>query len=196
MRRRDFIKVIAGSAVAWPLTTRAQRVGKIAQIGFLGAASASGYARQLEGFRSGLRDLGYIEDTNIVITYRWAEGNYARLPELAAELVHSNVDVIVTHGTPGTLAAKQSTATVPIVIGSVGDPVASGIVTSLAHPGENITGSSWFGPDVESKRVELLKELMPRLSQVAALVNPDNRVTLLDVQAMETAARAINVGLQ
>jgi putative ABC transport system substrate-binding protein len=196
MRRREFITAIAGSAAAWPLTAQAQQTGKIARIGFLGAASASGYARQVEGFRSGLRDLGYIESTNIVITYRWAEGNYARLPELAADLVYSGVDVIVTHGTPGTLAAKQTTATVPIVIASVGDPVASGIVRSLAHPEGNITGSSWFGPEVESKRVELLKETIPRLSQLAALVNPDNRVTQLDLQAMETTARVINVGLQ
>jgi putative tryptophan/tyrosine transport system substrate-binding protein len=196
MRRREFITLLGSAAAAWPVASKAQQARKIARIGFLGAASASSYARQLEGFRSGLRDLGYIEDANIVITYRWAEGNYARLPELAAELIRSDVDVVVTHGTPGTVAAKQATATIPIVIASVGDPVASGIVTGLAHPGENITGSSWFGPDVESKRVELLKEMMPRLGQLAALYNPDNQVTQLDLQAMETTAQKINVGLQ
>jgi hypothetical protein len=100
MRRREFITLVAGGLAVWPLAARAQQSGKVSRIGFLGAASASGYARQVEGFRSGLHELGYIEGINIVIAYRWAEGNYARLPELAAELIRSNVDVIVTHGSP------------------------------------------------------------------------------------------------
>jgi putative ABC transport system substrate-binding protein len=125
---------------------------KVARIGFLGAASASAYARQVEGFRSGLRDLSYIEGSNIVIVYRWAEGKYERIPELAASLVRSNVDLIVTHGTPGTLAARRATTTVPIVVASIGDPIATGVIASVARPGGNITGLSWFGPQLEAKR--------------------------------------------
>ena len=145
MRRRDFIKGIAGSAVtAWPLGARAQQAGKMPRIGFLGLASPSTFASRLEGFRLGLRDFGYVEGTSITIEYRWAEGRYERLPELAAELVRSNVDLIVTHGTPGSLAAKRATTTIPIVMASIGDPVANGIVASVARPGGNITGQSFF----------------------------------------------------
>jgi putative tryptophan/tyrosine transport system substrate-binding protein len=196
LRRREVIGLLGGTAVAWPLAARGQQSGKVAQIGFLGAASASAYARQVEGFRSGLRELGYVEGSNIVIAYRWAEGNYERLPELAAELVRSNVDVIVTHGTPGTLAAKQATTTVPIVIGSIGDPVAAGAVASVAQPGGNITGSSWFGSDLEAKRVELLKEAMPRTEKVAVLLNPNNPMTRPNVQAIKTVADTMNLRLQ
>jgi ABC-type uncharacterized transport system substrate-binding protein len=194
--RREFITLLGGAAAAWPIPARAQQSGKVAQIGFLGAASASAYARQIEGFRSGLRDLGYIEGSNIVIAYRWAEGNYERLPELAAELVRSSVDVIVTHGTPGALAARQATTTVPIVIGSIGDPVAAGAVASVARPGGNVTGSSWFGPDLDAKRVQLLKEAMPRMKEAAVLLNPDNPMSRSSLQATKMVADAINVRLQ
>src|ERR1700722_10242462 len=111
MRRRQFITLVGSAAAAWPFAARAQQPGKGARVGFLGAASASGYANQVAGFRSGLRDLGYVEGTNVIIEYRWAEGNYERLRELATQLIRSNVDVIVTHGAPATLAAKQATAT-------------------------------------------------------------------------------------
>jgi putative tryptophan/tyrosine transport system substrate-binding protein len=194
--RREFITLLGSAAAAWPLAARGQQSGKVAQIGFLGAASASAYARQVEGFRSGLLDLGYVEGSNIVIAYRWAEGNYERLPELAAELVRSNVDVIVTHGTPGALAARQATTTIPIVIGSIGDPVAAGAVSSVARPGGNVTGSSWFGPDLDAKRVELLKEAMPRMKEVAVLLNPDNPMSRSSLQATKVVADAINVRLQ
>src|SRR5437899_1234447 len=113
--RREFITLLGGTAVAWPLASRAQELGKVARIGFLGAASASGYARQVEGFRLGLRDLGYIEGTNIVIDYRWAKGKYERLPELAADLIRSDADVIVTHGTPGSLAASGRPQRFPLL---------------------------------------------------------------------------------
>ncbi len=193
MRRREFITLVAGGLAVWPLAARAQQSGKVSRIGFLGAASASGYARQVEGFRSGLHELGYIEGINIVIAYRWAEGNYARLPELAAELIRSNVDVIVTHGTPGTLAAKQATVTVPIVMAIIGDPVGTGIVASLAHPGGNVTGTSFFGPELGAKRIELLKEMLPRITRVGVLVNPDNPYFRLELPALETAARLLGV---
>src|SRR5215472_3520444 len=124
MRRRDFIKGIAGSAVAWPLGARAQRTAKVARIGFLGATTPSSLEGRLNRFRAGLRDLGYVEGQNLLIDCRWAEGNYARLGEFAVELVRLNVDVIVTHGTPGTLAAKQATVTLPIVMLVSGDAVA------------------------------------------------------------------------
>ena len=197
MRRREFITLLGGTTVTWPLVARAQQTGKVPRIGLLGAASASGFTNQLAGFRLGLRDLGYIEGTNVLIEYRWAEGRYERIPELAAELVRSNVDVIVTHGTPGGLAAKQATATIPIVIASVGDPVASGIVASVARPGGNITGLSFFNPELRSKRIELLKEMMPDLTRVAILSNPDNTATTgPELQAMDIAARSLKVGLQ
>jgi putative ABC transport system substrate-binding protein len=125
----------------------AQQAGKVPRIGFLGAASPSTFASRLESFRLGLRDFGYVEGANITIEYRWAEGRFERLPELAAELVRSNVDLIVTHTTPGSLAAKRATTTIPIVIALIGDPVASGIVTNLARPGGNITGQSFFTPE-------------------------------------------------
>jgi putative ABC transport system substrate-binding protein len=175
---------------------RAQQRGKIARIGFLGAASASGYTSQVEGFRLGMRDLGYIEGTNIIIDYRWAEGRYERLPELAADLVRSKVDVIVTHGSPGSLVAKQTTATVPIVMAIIGDAVATGVVASLARPGGNITGSSFFSPELNAKRIELLKDVNPHLTRVAILFNPDNPSASREVQAAEAAGRSLNMGLQ
>ena len=194
MRRREFISLLGGGA-AWPFVARAQQASKIAQIGFLGAASASAYARQVEGFRLGLHDLGYIEGTNIVIAYRWAEGNYARLPELAADLIRSNVDVVVTHGTPGSAAAKQATATVPIVMAIVGDPVGTGIVANLARPGGNITGLSFFGPELGAKRIELLKEMLPRITRVGVLINPDNSYSRLELPALEEIARSLGIGV-
>jgi putative ABC transport system substrate-binding protein len=197
MHRREFITLLGGAAAVWPLSAQAQQVGKVVRIGFLGAVSASGYAKQVEGFRSGLRELGYVEGTNIIITYRWAEGDYERLRQLATELIRSNVDVIVTHGTPGTVAAKQASTSTPIVVASFGDPVASGIVASLGRPGGNITGQSFFSPEINAKRVELLKEMMPRLSRVAVLLNPNNPLSIgPELRAMEAAAQTLKIELQ
>ena len=196
MRRREFIKVIAGSAAAWPLAARAQRPTK-SVIGFLSMASPTTLASRLEGFRLGLRDFGYVEGTNITVEYRFAEGHYERLPELAAELVRSKVDLIVTHGTPGSLAAKRATTTIPIVMTSVGDPVATGIVASIARPGGNITGQTFFNPELRAKRIELLKEVMPHLTHVAVILNVDNPAAIgPEFQAMEKAAQALNIKLQ
>src|SRR5262245_48278799 len=141
----------------------AQQRKKVPRIGFLGAASASGYAPQLEAFRRGLRDLGYVEGKNIIVEYRWAEGRYDRLHNLADELVRRTPDLLLTHGTAGTRAAKQATTTIPIVMAVSGDAVATGLVASLAHPGGNITGSSFFNPELAAKRLELLKEVVPAL---------------------------------
>jgi putative ABC transport system substrate-binding protein len=143
-----------------------------------------------------LRDIGYVEGVNIVIDYRWAEGQYDRLPALAAELVHANVDVIVTHGTPGSLAAKRATTLVPIVMAIVGDPVVTGIVASVARPGGNITGQSFFSPELRGKRIELLKEVMPGIAQVAVLFNPRSAASEPELRALEVVARSLDVGVQ
>jgi putative ABC transport system substrate-binding protein len=196
MRRREFITLLGGAAAAWPLAARAQQPGGMRRIGFLGQSTAAEIASRLAGFRQGLRDLGYIEGTNIIIEYRWAEGYYERLQGLVADLVRSNVDVIVTAGTPGSLAAKRATATIPIVMANVGDPVAAGLVASVARPGGNITGQSSFSPEIYAKRIELLKEVLPRITEVAVLFNSDNAATRAELQTMEAAARSIKVELQ
>jgi putative ABC transport system substrate-binding protein len=195
MRRRDFIKVIAGSAASWPLTTRAQQT-KVARIGFLGLDSASSHATRLAALRAGLRDLGWLEGTNLHIEYRWAEGNYERLPGLADELVRLKVDVLVTHATPGALAAKSATSTIPIVLAAVGDILASGLVSSLRVPGGNITGLSIFTPELTAKRLELLKEVVPSLTKAALLINPDNPLSRPVLQEIEPTAKALNIAVQ
>lgn len=195
MRRREFIGLAAAGA-ALPLAARAQQRGKIPKIGFLGTGSLQGFAGRIEGFRQGLRDAGYVEGRTITIEYRWAEGRYERLPELAAELIRANADVLVTHSTPGSLAVKRATATIPIVMALIGDPVAAGVVTSVAKPGGNITGQSFFNAELRVKRVELLKEMMPRLSRVAVILNADNQAAASEFRAMETAAKSLNIELQ
>ena len=194
MRRREFITVLGGAA-AWPLAARAQPSPKIARIGFLGQTTQSG-AVALPRFRAGLRDLGYVEGQNILIDFRWAEGDYARLAEYAAELVRLRVDILVTYGTAGTLAAKQATKTVPIVMIVSGDAVATGIVRSLAQPGGNVTGSSYFDPEIHAKRLELLKEIAPSAGRVAVLLNPDNAVKVPVIKAMGLVAEALKLDLQ
>jgi putative ABC transport system substrate-binding protein len=195
--RRHFL-LATGAFLAAPLASVAQQPqAKIPQIGFLGVSTAAAWGPRVEAFRAGLRDLGYVEGKNIVIEFRFAEGKYDRLPELAAELVRLKVDVIVTHAVPGALAAKQATATIPIpvVMTNVADAVGSGIVASLAHPGGNITGDTFFVPELAAKRLELLKDSFPRVRRVAVLVNPDNAGTGLSLQAMEIAAKGVNIAL-
>jgi putative ABC transport system substrate-binding protein len=185
MGRRAFTTLLGGAAAAWPLAARAQQLAKVARVGFLSGASAAaaGYVSRIAALRSGLRDLGYVEGTNLFIEYRWAEENYARLPELAADLVRSNVDVIVTQGTPASLAAKRATA--------------SGVVTSVARPGGNMTGSSFFSPEIKAKRIELLKETMPQLTRAAVLLNPDNPMLMSgELQAMQTVAQSLKLQLR
>jgi putative ABC transport system substrate-binding protein len=138
--------------------------------------------------RTGLRDLGYVEGKNLTIDFRWAEGKHGRLPELAAELVRLKVDVIVAQGTPGASAAKQATATIPIVVPIVADPVSTGLVASLARPGGNVTGLTWFSHEVSAKRLELLRDALPRTRRVAVLINPDNPSNAPILRAMELAA--------
>jgi putative tryptophan/tyrosine transport system substrate-binding protein len=196
-RRREFISLLGG-AVAWPVAARTQQSAKVARIGFLGATSLSSpvYKRNVDALRDGLRDLGYIEGQNIVIEFRWADGDYDRLPELAAEIVRLKPDVIITHGTPGTLAAKHTTTTIPIVMAVVGDAVVTGVVPSIARPGGNITGLTFFNPELGAKRLELLKEAFPRSRRVGVLVNPGNAMARAIVQAMEAPAGSLNTELQ
>jgi putative ABC transport system substrate-binding protein len=169
---------------------------KVARIGFLAPTSASSNADRVEALRAGLRDFGYVEGKNIVIEFRWADERYDRLPDLAAELVRLNVDVIVTAGTPAIRAVKNATTTIPIVMATSGDPVGFGFVASLARPGGNITGSSIFAPELSAKRLELLKETLPRAQRVAVLLNPDNSINERNLPAMERTARSLKVGLQ
>ena len=181
--------------VSAPLTAGAQPVtGKVPRVGILGVTSAADYARQVEAMRQGFRDLGYVEGQNIVIEYRWAEGRYDRLPALAAELIRLQPDVLVTSG-PGTRVFKAATTTIPIVMAASGDAVASGFVVSLAQPGGNITGSTFFGPEISAKRLEMLKGAVPRLARVAVLLNPDSRGPRLALEAMKKTATALNVEL-
>jgi putative tryptophan/tyrosine transport system substrate-binding protein len=194
IERRKFLATLGG-AVAWPLAARAQPSGKTYRIGFLGPGSYAGRKRDIDALRMGLRRLGYEEGRNIVIEYRWAEGRYDRLLELTAELVKLNVDVLVTAGTPGALAAKQVTSTIPIVLAAVGDPVAAGIVDSLARPGGNVTGLTFFFVEICAKRVELIKEAIPALSRIAVLINPANPSHLLALPAMQGMASALGAEL-
>jgi ABC-type uncharacterized transport system substrate-binding protein len=192
MKRRHFIKAVGGMA-AWPLVLQAQPLARVARIGFLGSASAPGSAKSVDALRSGLRDLGYVEGKNIVIEFRWADGRYDRLSGLVAELIRLKVDLIVTHGTPGTRAAKTATSTIPIVMAISGDAIATGLVTSLARPEGNITGSTFFIPQLNAKRLELVKEVCPNVARVAALSNPNNPVSKPIIPAMQAAAKPLKL---
>ena len=172
-----------GSAAAWPLAARAQEVGKVPRIGYLSPGSATpGPLAYHDEFRRGLRELGYVEERNIVIEYRFADGNFDRLAQLAAELVQLNVDVIVSVVTQASLAAKNATRTIPIVIVSVGDPVGAGLVASLARPGANVTGTSAMTTEVIGKSLELFKQTVSKVSPIAA--------STLDPRAGQTASSA------
>jgi putative ABC transport system substrate-binding protein len=197
MKRRRFIALLGGAAVtplAYPHAARAQKSPPL--IGFLGGADPVGYRPQIEALRQGLADHGYVEGRGIAIEYRWAEGQYERLPALAADLVARKVAVIVTQGTPAALAAKRATATIPIVMAIVGNPVDTGIVASFARPGGNITGSSFFYAELMAKRLELFKELMPKLKRAGVLLNPDNPAMGSIMEAMAQTARAVGVPVQ
>jgi putative ABC transport system substrate-binding protein len=195
VRRRQFITLIGGAAAGWPIAARAQQPEQIRRIGYLGSDSASRTTVPLRALRSGLRDLGFVEGKNIVIELRWAEGNYDRLPDLVADLIDLRVEVLVTQGTPVTAAAKRMTRTIPIVMVPVGDAVESGIIESLARPGGNITGITFFLPQICSKRLELLKQMVPAISRIAVLVNPDNIATPPTILALEVAAKSLKLEL-
>jgi putative tryptophan/tyrosine transport system substrate-binding protein len=193
MRRREFITLV-GSAVAWPLGAHAQQ--KIPRIGFMGNSTAALETNLVDAFREGLRELGYEEGRNIAIEYRWADGNYDRFPTLAEELIAAKVDAIVTAGTPAALAVKRATTTVPLVMVAVGDPIGTGLVSSLARPGGNLTGLSSIAPDLEGKRLQLLREVLPALSHVAMFVNSLNPFHVSSMKQARAAAQAMGIKLQ
>ena len=192
--RREFIG-IAGGAAAWPLAARAQEKARRV-IGYLGSSSPHLEPHYIEAFRQKLRDLGHREGENLTIEYRWAEGQDNRLPELAAELVRLHPDVIVTTGTPGTLAAKQASKTIPIVFASSADPVGGGLVASFARPGGNATGFTILDAELEAKRLQLFKDGVPALTRIAVLWNPNNPGTKFFLQATQAAANVSGLTLQ
>src|SRR5215510_5928243 len=181
--------------LSWVQPVSAQNT-RLVRIGFLGPNSAASTASRMESLRAGLRELGYVEGKNLVIESRWADGNYDRLPDLAIELVGLKVDLILTSGTPGTSAAKSATATIPIIMVTSGDPVAVGLIASLARPGGNITGLSNFAPELSAKRVELIKEAFPATQRVGVIFNPDNSINDRNLSAMEQTSKALKVGFQ
>jgi putative ABC transport system substrate-binding protein len=195
MRRRQFIKPLGGAAAAWPLAARAQQARKIHTIGYL-HPSLPTFTPVRAAFTNALQELGWIEGQNIAIEWRYAENRLERLPELAAELVRLNVEVIVAIGTLGPLAAKRATSTIPIVMTAAGDPLGSGLVASLAQPGGNVTGMSLMVPDIAGKRLELLKEILPRLVRVAELWNAANPYSAIVFKETQTAARRFGIEVQ
>jgi putative ABC transport system substrate-binding protein len=193
--RRDVLALLGGTtAVSWPVSAGAQDA-TVPRIGFLGVQSAETHAHRVAALRAGLRELAYVEGTNIVIEYRWAEGHYDRLPALANELVRLNVNLILTHTSAGAIAARNATSTIPIVITAIDDMLAFGLVSSLSHPGGNITGISVFGSELTAKRLELLKEALPPLLRAALLLNPDNPSSEKVLKETTNAAQALKVEL-
>jgi putative ABC transport system substrate-binding protein len=195
MRRRNFVALLSGVVAAWPFAARAQHERKISRVGFLGNSTAALEANLVGPFREGLRKYGYEDGRNVEIVFRWADGRYERFPALIAELIAANVDVIVTAGTPAAFAVKKATSTVPVVMAAVGDPVGTGLVSSLARPGGNITGLSGTATDLEGKRLELLREVAPNLSQVAFFLNPANALHDLSLRQARAAANALRIKL-
>jgi putative ABC transport system substrate-binding protein len=193
MRRRDFIKLFGGVAVAWPLAARAQPA-TIPVIGFLGSDSPELYTGRLRAFRRGLKDAGYIESENVAIEYRWANGDNNRLPALAAELVALRVAVLVSATTPAALALKAATTSIPIVFFIAGDPVALGLVGSLNRPGANITGTTALTLEAGKKWLQLLQETVPATTEFAVLINPTSpNLAEAQTKDLQAAARALNL---
>jgi putative tryptophan/tyrosine transport system substrate-binding protein len=198
MRRREFITTLVSIAVARPLAGQARQHSdrKAARIGFLTRKTDASVSAQIDAFRQGLSDLGWIEGKNISIEYRDAGGQLDRLLPLAAELVALNVDLIVTVDTPPTQAAKQATDTIPIVVAVSADPVAAGLVSSLAHPGGNTTGLALLAPETDQKALQYLKEMLPKTSRVVMIVDPKNPGMMLRLRAIQTAAPKLAIELQ
>ena len=194
MKRRELITLLGGAAAAaWPLATRAQQPAKLPTIGFLGPNTPSLDSRRVGAFVQRLRELGWIEGRNLAIENRWAEGRTERLAEFAADFVRLKVDVIVTSGTPPVVAAKQATSVIPIVFAAVGDPVGTGLVTSLARPGGNVTGLSIQATDLAGKQLELLHEVVPGLRHLAIMANAGASPAVLEMAEVQTTARALGL---
>jgi len=195
MRRRDFtILFVVGMAI-WPTHVRAQQLRKIPRIGVLLPGAPAAWSRRTKAFLDGLSELGYVEGKTIAIEWKWGDDQFDTLSGLAADLVRSNVDVIVTGGTSATKALKTATQTIPIVMAIVGDPVAAGLVDTLARPGGNATGFSIVAPELGTKRLELLKEIVPNLSSIAVLSNAKNPQSKIEMKEMQTAAQAMALQL-
>ena len=192
MKRREFITLLGGAAVAWPLAARAQQPGKLPTIGFLGAATASAWSHWVAAFTQRLRELGWTEGRSVAIEYRWAEGRSERYAEIAAEFVRLKVDVIVTSGAP-VLTVKKATSIIPIVFAVAADPVGGGIVASLARPGGNATGLSSQMADAGGKKLELLRDVVPGLRTLAIMANVAYPASVLETSEVQAAARTLGL---
>ena len=192
MKRRELLSLLGG-AVAWPFPARGQQTTKLPIIGFLGYSAASAASAWVAAFVQRLRELGWIENRDIAIEYQWAEGRIDRLAEIATAFVGLNVKVIVTYGTPGALAAKRATSNIPIVFALVGDPVGTGVVTTLARPGANLTGLSNEAVDLPGKRLELVREAVPGLRRIAILGNSSNPSSALEMNGVLSLARSLGL---
>jgi ABC-type uncharacterized transport system substrate-binding protein len=192
MKRREFIALLGGAAVAWPLAARAQQSERVHTIGILASQSLP----PIQRFARKLRDYGYVEGQNLRLVSRFAEGRDERYPVMAAELAAMPVDLIVTWGTPAALAAKQATTSIPVVMGAIGDPVSVGIVSNLARPDGNITGFAAQNVDLDGKRLELLKDLLPHLSRVGMLANSANPMLDVSLRKLRPAAETLRVAVE
>jgi len=192
MRRRAFITLLGGAAATWPLAARAQQAGKLPTIGYLGGATPSAMSQLLAAFVQRLRELGWIEGRTVAFEIRWAEGSSERFAEIAAEFVRMKVDVIVTSGPP-VFAAKKATSVIPIVFATVADPLSTGLVASLARPGGNVTGLSITSPELAGKRLELLRDAIPGLRQLAIMANANYPPSMREVDEVEALARPLGI---
>jgi putative ABC transport system substrate-binding protein len=195
MRRREFIRFLGSAAVGWPVAVRAQAAMPV--VGFLNGATAENYAKFVSEFRRGLNEMGFIEGQNVVVEYRWAEGHYERLPDLAADLINQRVAVIAATSTPAALVVKRATTTIPIVFTTGSDPVELGLVANIARPGGNVTGATQLNMELGPKRLELMHQLLPKATVIALVVNPTNpRVAEIQSRDAQEAARALGLQLQ
>ncbi len=194
--RRELIALLGGAAAVWPLAAKAQRGGKLPIIGYLGSGTPASQGQLTAVLVERLRQLGWIQDRNIAFEYRWAEGRVERFAEIASEFVRLKVDVIVTTATAPVIAAKQATSDIPIVFATSADPVGSGLVTSLARPGGNITGLSLQATDLASKRLELLQEVVPALRRLAIMANVGSRAVALEMRGVPTTAQTIGLDIE
>jgi putative ABC transport system substrate-binding protein len=194
VKRRHFLILLGGVALSLPRLAPAQQTGRIFRVGYIGLGAHAADASRFDAFRGELARLGYAEGKNLTIEGRWLSGtSYGELPKLAAELVDAKVEVIVTATTPGVSAVKRTTQTIPIVFASVGDAVAMGLVASLSRPGGNITGTSYFLPELAAKRLELLKEALPGLAHAGLLINPTNRSAVAVAEAVRATAQSLKI---